>query len=236
VPDAPDQLPGGNVRLLFCTTVLLLDLDGTLVDSADAMARAWMSVTTSQGLPFDAVAGLIHGVPAREAADRAYPELSPRARAGLAERVQAVQAGPTSSVTWMPGARDLVGRIPVERWAVVTSGSRRLAEASMAKAGVPTPLALITANEVRHGKPSPEPFLLAAQALHVPKPSMCVAIEDSPAGIKSARAAGMRVLAVATTFDSARLAAADWVLPDLRSVRVTSIPDGLLVEEIVRRD
>jgi sugar-phosphatase len=225
-----------NSRLLFCTTALLIDLDGTLVDSTRGVEHSWRSITRAWGLSFDAVAGFIHGVPAREAVDHAYPDLSPAARAGLAEQVQAAQAGPTTSVTWMPGARDFVARIPVERWAVVTSGDRRLAEANMSKAGVPTPLVLVTADDVAQGKPLPDPFVLAARALQVPEPSMCVAVEDSPAGIESAKAAGMRVLAVATTVDAVRLSAANWVVPNLLAVRVASIPDGLIVELVLPPD
>jgi sugar-phosphatase len=224
--------PPGKASLLFCTTALLIDLDGTLVDSTRSVEQAWRSVTSGLGLPFSAVSGLIHGVPADEAVRRAYPDLPSPARTELAEEIQAAQAGPAAVVTWMPGAREFVGRIPVDRWAVVTSGDRRLATASMAKAGVPDPLVMVTADDVDHGKPAPDPYLAAARALRIPEPSMCVAVEDAPAGIESARAAGMRVLAVATTFDSGALRAADWVVPDLRSVRVTSIPDGLLVEAV----
>jgi sugar-phosphatase len=172
----PSEAADTSPRLLFCTSALLLNLEGTLVDRTRGIA----------------------------------------------------------SVTWMPGAREFVGRIPVERWAVVASGDRRLAEANMAKAGVPTPLVLVTADDVRQGEPQSDPFLLAAQALRVPRPSMCVALEDSPVGVESARAAGMRVLGVATTVDPARLAAANWVVPNLLGVRVTSIPDGLIVELLPR--
>jgi sugar-phosphatase len=225
-----------NARLLFCTTALLLDLDGTLVDSSRGVQQSWRSITREWGLSFEAVAEFIHGVPAREAVDQAYPELPSAVRADLAEQVQAAQAAPTTAVTWMPGARDFVGRIPVDRWAVVTSGDRRLANANMAKAGVPTPLVLVTADDVAQGKPLPDPFVLAARALRVPEPSMCVAVEDSPAGIESAKAAGMRVLAVATTADAVRLSAANWVVPNLLAVRVASIPDGLIVELVLPPD
>jgi sugar-phosphatase len=228
----PNQAPGREAAPLFCTTALLTDLDGTLVDTVRSVESSWRSVTGELGLPFSAVAEFIHGVPALEAVGRAYPHLPPTARADLAERVQEAQAGPAAEVTWMPGAREFVSRIPVDRWAVVTSGDYRLATASMAKAGVPDPLVMVTADDVRNGKPAPDPFLAAARALRMAEPSMCVAVEDAPAGIESARAAGMRVLAVATTFDPGLLSAADWVVPDLRSVRVASIPDGLLVETV----
>ena len=173
---------------MFCTTALPIDLDGTLVETGRSVERSWRSATSELGLPFSAVSGLIHGVPAREAAARAYPQLRREAVTDLAERAQAAQAGPEAVVTLMPGAREFLARIPVDRWAVVTSGDHRLASASIGKAGVPIPLSLVTADDVRNGEPAPDPFLTAARALRIPEPSMCVAVEDSPAGIESRRA------------------------------------------------
>ena len=83
---------------------------------------------------------------------------------------------------------------------------------------------------VEHGKPHPEPYLLGAQLLKVSPPAQCTAVEDSPAGIASAHAAGMRVVAVATTFAPEELSGADWLVPDLRWLTATAIPDGLFVE------
>lgn len=225
-----EEDPGRKAVTLFCTTVLLIDLEGTLIDTAASAERSWRQVTGELGLPFGPVSDLINGIPASEAIGRAFPDLPPEAQADLAGRVQAEQAGASVKVTWMPGARDFVLRVPTDRWAVVTSSDLRLASASMAKAGVPTPLVLVTAEDVLKGAPAPNPFLTAGRALRVPDPSQCVAVGDSPADIESAHAAGMRVLAVAATVDAKKLERADWVVPDLRSVRVTAIPEGLLVE------
>jgi len=73
---------------------------------------------------------------------------------------------------------------------------------------------MVAADDVTHGKPHPEPFLTAADRLGV-APADCVALEDSPAGVTAALDAGMRVIAVTTTFAAEDLAHATLVLPQL---------------------
>jgi sugar-phosphatase len=222
--------PGFVDGELFCTAALLFDLDGTLVDTTGAVELSWQQAARELDVPFDQLAPYIHGIPADQALKRAVPWLAAARRAELADRILAAQASDGAAVDLMPGASALLGRIPVARWAVVTSGDERLARASMRKARVPIPLELVTADDVEHGKPHPEPYLLGAQLLKVTPPASCAAVEDSPAGIASAQAAGMRVVAVATTFAPEALSNADWLVPDLRWLTATAIPDGLLVE------
>jgi sugar-phosphatase len=76
------------------------------------------------------------------------------------------------------------------------------------RATFPVPAVLVTADRVRAGKPNPEGYRLAARQLGV-DPAACVVFEDAPAGIAAGRAAGARVIAIATTHDRAELAAAD---------------------------
>jgi len=93
------------------------------------------------------------------------------------------------------GAPELLAGLPPERWAVVTSCPRRLAVALIARAGLPEPRLLVSADDVAHGKPAPDPYAAAVRGFGA-HPAQCIAIEDSAAGIASARAAGVDVIAV----------------------------------------
>ena len=94
---------------------------------------------------------------------------------------------------------------------MVTSGTRALATGRLAHGGLPIPERLVTADDVEHGKPDPQPYLAGAAALRI-DPAQCLVVEDAPAGIEAGKAAGMTVLALATTFDADALAAADYIV------------------------
>jgi sugar-phosphatase len=118
----------------------------------------------------------------------------------------------------VPGARALLAALPGQRWAVVTSAWRRLAEIRLGAAGLTVPPVLVSADDVRRSKPHPEGYLAAAERLGVAAGD-CVVFEDSPVGIEAGQAAGMRVVAVRTTFPDGRLGG-DWSVPDLQAVQV----------------
>lgn len=207
---------------------LLLDLDGTLVDSTPAVLAAWRAAADRLGLPFDLVAPHVHGVPADAVLRAAVPHLTQAERRAEAERVLADQAAPDAPVEALPGAAALLAAVPADRVAVVTSGELRLVRASAAKAGLVLPEVLVTADDVVRGKPDPEPYLRAAAALGV-DPADCLVVEDAPAGVAAGRAAGARVLALLTTHTAADLREATHVVRDLRDVRVEVRADGLRV-------
>jgi len=119
----------------------------------------------------------------------------------------------------LPGALQLLHKLPPHRWAVVTSGTHALAEVRIRAAGLPPPKHLITASDITRSKPDPEPYLLGAKSLGF-APRECVVIEDAPAGIRSAKSAGAKVIALRTTAPDAELSAAgaDWITHDLRSL------------------
>jgi mannitol-1-/sugar-/sorbitol-6-phosphatase len=200
---------------------LLLDLDGTLVDTAAAVESAWRSAADELGIPFATLAPYIHGIPGGQALELALPDLPAARRAAVLERILVAEAASTTPVGLVPGARDLLDALPDDGWAIVTSGDSRLATASMAKAGVRRPPVLVTADDVVRGKPEPEPYLVAARALGV-APADCLVIEDSPAGITSALRAGMRVLALHTTHSPDGVTAAHDQVADLTHVRVVA--------------
>ena len=114
--------------------------------------------------------------------------------------------------------------LPADRWAVVTSATRRLAEARLGEAGI-RPKTLVTADDITRGKPDPEPFLLAARQLGV-DPARCVVFEDAPAGLQAGRAAGMTTVALTTTHRAAELDA-DVVAGDLSAVSALVTSGGV---------
>jgi sugar-phosphatase len=125
----------------------------------------------------------------------------------------------TDGIYEVPGARELLASLPADAWAIVTSGIRPVAELRIRHTGLPTPRVLIPADEVRHGKPHPEGYLTAAARLGV-DPERCIVIEDTPPGIEAAHAAGMRVIAIASTYPPAALGKADAVVGELTSIRL----------------
>jgi sugar-phosphatase len=107
--------------------------------------------------------------------------------------------------------------VPADRWGVVTSAGRELARRRLSWAGITVPPILVTADDVRSGKPSPEGYLRGARALRVPA-THCAVVEDSPAGVQAARAAGMTVVALTTTHGAGALSLADFCIKRYSSV------------------
>ncbi|WP_213450461.1 HAD family hydrolase [Rhizomonospora bruguierae] len=180
---------------------MLFDMDGTLVDSekvwevalaeladryggrlspAVRVAMIGMSVADSMHLLHDDL-----GQPWRDAAQSAT---------WVNARVGELFA---TDLEWRPGARDLLVDVRAAGLptALVTSTNRRLVELALPFLGPANFDALVVGDEVARTKPDPEPYLTAAARLDVPIGD-CLAIEDSPTGLTSARAAGAVVLAV----------------------------------------
>lgn len=195
---------------------ILFDLDGVLLDSRAAVESAWGRWAARHGLDLDAVLAEAHGRRTRDTIRVLAPWLD------VGEETHALEEGAsedTDGVVALPGAASLLESLPAGSWAVVTSGTRKLATTRLAHGGLPRPEVLVTADDVQHGKPDPQPYLAAASALGV-EPSQCLVLEDAPAGVASGRAAGAAVLATATTFAASELAAADYLAPSLAAVRL----------------
>ncbi|MFG2146392.1 HAD-IA family hydrolase [Streptomyces sp. NPDC048696] len=203
---------------------ILFDSDETLVSSMRSVVRAWTQWAESYGMTLADVTRVeVHGRPAAAiVADLLPAHLVAEAVARLedAEVADAVGGG----VVPVPGAAELLAGLPADRWAVVTSGTRRVAEARLAQAGI-HPKFLITIDDITHHKPHPEPFLLAARRLGV-DPARCVVVEDAPAGLAAGRAAGMKTIAVTTTHSAAELDA-DAIVADLTAVSARATGTGL---------
>jgi sugar-phosphatase len=208
----------------FSCAAILFDLDGVLVDSTRAVDREWREWALRKGIDGDAVMAIAHGVRTLEVIQRVAPHLDAEAEA---EAIENHEAGDQAGVLVMPGAADLVHAIPDGRWGVVTSGSRLLASARLRFCGLPVPRVLVTADDVAHGKPHPEPYLKGAQGLGF-DPAECLVIEDAPAGIQAARAAGAKVIGITSTYAADALHQADAVIGKLAQVQVTSNGTGKL--------
>ncbi|HEY2913584.1 MAG TPA: HAD-IA family hydrolase, partial [Candidatus Angelobacter sp.] len=132
-------------------------------------------------------------------------------------------------VTTLPGAGELLAHLPPDQFAIVTSATRPLAVARLGYAGIPVPRHMITANDVVHGKPSPEPFLKGAALLGF-DPAECLVFEDSPAGISSARSAGMKTIALQTTYAAEQLQDANAIIGNLADVKASLGNEGITLK------
>jgi mannitol-1-/sugar-/sorbitol-6-phosphatase len=189
---------------------VLSDLDGVLVDSGAEVERIWREWAESRGLDADAVARASHGVPGRQVIERAAPHLDAEAESARVDELHAATGGDA-----LPGAAELLAT--VAPLVVVTSCTPPLAAARFGAAGLTPPDVLITSDMTPRGKPHPDPYLAAAAALGV-EPSACLVIEDAPAGIAAARAAGVEaVWAVRTTHVESELDA-DLVAADVAAL------------------
>ncbi|HZC25872.1 MAG TPA: HAD-IA family hydrolase [Actinopolymorphaceae bacterium] len=200
----------------FAVDAVLLDLDGTLVDSASALVRTWSRWAAEHSVTPDQMRAVVaHGLTAAALVAALLP--AEQVAAGLA-RIDELEIADVEDVTALAGSEAFVSALPVERWAIVTSGNRRVAEVRLEAAGLVPPPVMVTADDVCRGKPDPEPFLLGAARLDV-APSRCLVVEDSPAGLAAARAAGMATVGVTTTHP-ARDLHADHVVEGLQNLRV----------------
>jgi sugar-phosphatase len=212
----------------FSCAAILFDLDGVLCDSTQAVDREWREWGARKGVDGDAIMAIAHGVRTIEVIRRVAPNLDAAAEAAAIENHEAHDQ---RGVTPMPGAAELVRLIPQEMWGVVTSGSRLLATNRLRHCGLPVPEVLVTSDDVRQGKPHPEPYLKGAELLGF-RPADCLVIEDAPAGIQSARAGGMKVVGITSTYAADKLSAADAVIRRLGQIRVSSNGAGKLRIEI----
>jgi sugar-phosphatase len=174
----------------FRVEAILFDNDGVLVDSHGAAAAAWNQWAQTWAPSFDFHRDIQHG---RRLAD-VVGDLVPDGRADMATHaLLEMEMRCATDVPAIPGALELLRTIPTSSWVVVTSGAREMALARMRSAGLPQPRAIVSADDVRAGKPAPDPYLAGATALGVDA-SACAVFEDAPLGVVSARAAGVGIV------------------------------------------
>ncbi|MGE9807599.1 MULTISPECIES: HAD family hydrolase [unclassified Janibacter] len=179
---------------------VLWDMDGTLVDTEPYWINAEHALVEEHGGTWtEELAHQLVGnaliVSAEFIRDNSPVDLEPVAI--VEELLQRVIAQVKEHIPWRPGARELLEDLHRHGvpCALVTMSWRSLADAVLGALPGEWFAAVITGDEVTHGKPHPEPYLAAARALGV-EPSACIAIEDSPTGVRSAIDAGVPTLAV----------------------------------------
>lgn len=199
---------------------MLFDLDGVLVDSTPAVARVWHGWALEHGFDPDEVVRAAHGRPSITTIRDYLPGADYEEENREVERREIADL---DGVVPLPGAVELLRALPSGSWVIVTSCTRPLAEVRIRASGVPRPKFLVTSDDIRNGKPAPDPYLRAAELLGVPARE-CVVVEDAPAGVRAGKAAGCRVIAFGTTMPETELrdAGADWLAKDCSAISLIS--------------
>ncbi|MFJ8152826.1 HAD-IA family hydrolase [Streptomyces sp. NPDC094468] len=203
---------------------LLLDMDGTLVNSDAVVERIWRRWSERHGLDGDEVMKVVHGRQGHASMAMLLPDRPVQQNLADNARMLAEETADMDGVVEVPGAAAFLASLDGLPHALVTSADVALSTARMAAAGLPLPAVRITAESVGASKPDPEGFLKGAAELGV-APEDCVVFEDSGAGIAAGRAAGMRVVGVGPR---AGVHGPDAVVADLTRVRVEAAADGSL--------
>jgi sugar-phosphatase len=202
----------------IATSALLLDMDGTLVDSTAVVERVWGRWAMAHGLDPVDVLTVVHGRQGQESMAILLPDRPASVNIAENEQMLALETISVDGIVPIAGAPAFLTSLDGIPHALVTSANRDLAHARMSAAGLAVPAVAITADQVSASKPDPEGFLTAAAELGV-APADCVVFEDSAAGIAAARAAGMRVIGVGA---AAVAYGPDWTVLDLTGVRVAA--------------
>jgi mannitol-1-/sugar-/sorbitol-6-phosphatase len=206
------------------TRGILFDLDGVLVDSTPAVARCWSRWAVQYGFNTDEVVRQAHGRPSIVT----LRELMPNGDYDEENRkMEEWEIADTDGVLPLPGVLEILRALPPDQWAIVTSCTPPLADVRIRVAGLPRPRKIVTSGDVQRFKPDPDPYLKGAELLGLAAKD-CVVVEDAPAGIRSGRAAGARVLALRTTEadDLLTAAGATWIVDDLSKVTLGPVGAG----------
>ncbi len=202
---------------------VIFDMDGTLIDSTPAVVRAWNTWAVEQGVTREQLQGH-HGVPSAGVIRLLLP---PERQAAAILRINELEIADVHDIVVLPGAAEALASLAGARNAIATSCTRPLAKARIAAAQLVPPSVVVTVDDVRRGKPDPDPFLEAARRLGV-DPTRCLVVEDAPKGLQAAHAAGCFTLAVVTTTARDELDA-DAVVDNLASVTFDVGPAGITV-------
>ncbi|MFJ7177454.1 HAD-IA family hydrolase [Streptomyces massasporeus] len=203
---------------------LLLDMDGTLVNSDASVERVWRRWAERHGLDGDEVMKVVHGRQGYASMALLLPGRPMEQNHADNARMLAEETADTDGVVAIPGAPEFLASLAGLPHALVTSADVPLSTARMAAAGLDLPGIRVTAESVGASKPDPEGFLKGAAELGI-APVDCVVFEDSGAGIAAGRAAGMTVVGIGPR---AAIHEPDVVVEDLTQVRVEAVDDGTI--------
>ncbi|WP_329386074.1 HAD-IA family hydrolase [Streptomyces sp. NBC_01351] len=208
--------------VVLTAKALLLDMDGTIVNSDAVVERCWRDWAVSHGLDPQEALKVVHGRQGYATMAVLLPERPMEVNHAENAVMLARETADVDGVVPVPGAPEFMASLAGLPHALVTSADAALATARMTAAALPMPEIRVTAESVGASKPDPEGFLKGAAALGV-DPADCIVFEDSAAGIAAGRAAGMRVIGIGPRA-AAHTPTAH--AEDLRSLRVTATADG----------
>src|SRR5579885_3103732 len=163
---------------------LLFDLDGVLINSTPAVARVWRQWAIEHGFNPEEVVSRAHGRPSLTTVREYLPNADHEKENREVERREIEDL---EGVVPLPGSLEILNALPQTSWAIATSCTKPLAQVRIRAAGLPSPRFLVTADDIRQGKPDPEPYLKAAELLGL-EAEDCIVIEDAPAGIRAGKA------------------------------------------------
>ena len=214
----------------FDARAIVFDLDGVLVDTMPSIRAAWTRWAMERGIRPEEVLASIHmtGV---ELIRRFAPGVDPLTEA---RRISSGQARSKRALKRFDGALEIMTRLPADAWAIVTSARLEPALRHLAAARLPVPQVLITAELTPRGKPDPSGYRLAAEQLGI-APAECLAIEDSPAGLRAALDAGMTAIGVTNTHTASELSHAHAVIASLADLEIVLRPGQNLGRMSIRR-
>ncbi|MEU5052474.1 HAD-IA family hydrolase [Streptomyces sp. NPDC021096] len=207
---------------------LLLDMDGTIVNSDAVVERCWRRWAEEHGLDADEAMKIVHGRQGYATMAVLLPDRPMELNYEDNRRMLEAETADVDGVVPVPGAPAFMAALAGLPHALVTSADLGLARARMGAAGLPMPAVRVTAESVGASKPDPEGFLKGAAELGF-APEDCIVFEDSEAGIAAGRAAGMRVVGVGPR---AAAHAPDVAVADLTQVRVEAGEDGAITLRI----
>ena len=196
-----------------------------LVDSRHCVEAIWERWAAERGMDARAIVSVAHGRRTSETLRQIAPHLDIAKEVAALDRMEESE---TRGVVPVPGAANLLAALRIGQWAIVTSGSLHVARLRVRVGGLPVPPVLITAEDVKEGKPSPQGYLRAASLLGIP-PADCLVFEDAPAGIAAAVAGGMRVIGIASTHTPEALSSATHCVGALSDVSVRQDGSGSLI-------
>lgn len=203
---------------------LLFDMDGTVLTSIDAAERVWSQWARRHGLDPAAFLPTIHGKRGIDTVrDTGLTGIDPEAEA---QAILEAEIADVAGIKPVPGAPEFLAGLPRDRWAIVTSAPRRLAERRIEAAGLPLPDTLVSGDDVTRGKPAPDAFELGAARLGVAA-SNCLIFEDAAAGVAAAAAVKASVIVV-TALHSAATDTGYPSIADYHGVTAETDADGRL--------
>jgi mannitol-1-/sugar-/sorbitol-6-phosphatase len=205
------------------TKGVLFDMDGVLVSSIGSVVRCWRRWCEMYDVPDANLFEFPHGVRAIDIIKQLRPDID--VEEGL-RVIEDMEIEDTEDLKVLPGVKELLESLPQERWAIVTSATKRLLLGRLKVAGLPVPERIISGDMVVKGKPDPEPYRRGAELLGF-RAEECIVVEDAPSGVGAGKAAGCRVLGVLGTHSEEELRETDWIVASLEGLKVTVDAGGL---------